>query len=101
MTRFAYFEGSIVPMEQAKVSIAVHAFNYGTACFEGIRAYWSDAEEQLFMFRPIEHYERLLRSARILMMSLGLTAQQMNDITIELLRREGFREDAYFRPIAY
>jgi branched-chain amino acid aminotransferase len=101
MTRYAYFEGKIVPMEEAKVSIAVHAFNYGTGCFEGIRAYWSEAEGRLLIFRPIEHYERLLRSARLLQMQLDLTAQQMTDITIELLRKEGFREDAYIRPLAY
>lgn len=101
MTRYAYFEGQIVPMEEAKVSIAVHAFNYGTGCFEGIRAYWSQTESRLLIFRPMEHYERLLRSARLLQMQLNLTAQQMTDITIELLRREGFREDAYIRPLAY
>jgi len=101
MTRYAYFEGAIVPMEQAKISIATHAFNYGTACFEGLRAYWSEAESRLLVFRPLEHYERLLRSARILQIALPFTAGEMTDITIELLRLEGFREDAYIRPLAY
>lgn len=101
MTRYAYFEGAIVPMEQAKVSIATHAFNYGTACFEGIRAYWSEAERRLLIFRPLEHYERLLRSARILQISLPFTATEMTDITVELLRLEEFHEDAYIRPLAY
>jgi branched-chain amino acid aminotransferase len=101
MTRYAYFGGQFVPADQAKVSIATHAFNYGTACFEGLRAYWSEPAQQLFIFRPIEHYERLLRSARLLLMDVGLTAQQMTDITVELLRKEGFREDTYIRPLAY
>jgi branched-chain amino acid aminotransferase len=78
-----------------------HAFNYGTGCFEGIRAYWNEQEGQLYVFRLREHFERMLRSARILRMQLPYTAEELSEITLELLRREGFREDAYIRPLAY
>lgn len=101
MTRHAYFEGEFVPIEQAKVSIMTHAFNYGTGCFEGIRAYWNEEEEQLLIFRAVEHYQRLLRSARILFMDVPLTALDLTNLTVELLRMEGFREDAYIRPLVY
>jgi branched-chain amino acid aminotransferase len=43
MPRFAFFGGEFVPIEQAQVSIMTHAFNYGTGCFEGIRAYYRPA----------------------------------------------------------
>ena len=62
--KYAFFEGRIVPIGQAKVSIMTHAFNYGTGCFEGIRAYWNDTEEQLYIFRMREHYERFLPLCR-------------------------------------
>ncbi len=100
-TRFAFFEGAIVPIAQARVSIMTHAFNYGTGCFEGIRAYWNQEEQQLYVFRMLEHYERLHRSCRILHCQLGYSAEQLSDITLELLRREDYHEDAYIRPIVY
>ncbi|MGQ9683952.1 MAG: branched-chain amino acid transaminase [Anaerolineae bacterium] len=101
MTRFAYFEGAIVPIEEARVSIMTQSFSYGTGCFEGIRAYWNAEEEQLFLFRLREHYERLHRSARLLHCQVAQSPQELCDITVDLLRREGFREDVYVRPIVY
>jgi branched-chain amino acid aminotransferase len=101
VTRYAFFQGAIVPIEQAQISIMNHAFNYGTGCFEGIRAYWNPTEAQLFVFRLLEHYQRLLQSARILMMSPKYTAEQLSAVTLELLRREGYQTDAYLRPLAY
>lgn len=101
MPRFAVFEGRLAPIEEAKVSIMTHAFNYGTGCFEGIRAYWNTEREQLYVFRLREHFERMLRSCRILRIQLPYTAEQMSNMTIELLRKEGYREDTYIRPLAY
>lgn len=101
MPKFAYFEGKIVPFGEAKVSIMTHAFNYGTGAFEGIRAYWNEAQEQLFVVRLRDHYRRLLQSTKVLRMQFDLSADQMSDLTIELLRREGYREDVYIRPLAY
>ena len=101
MATVAYFRGELVPIEQANVSVMTHALNYGTGVFEGIRAYWNAGQQQLYVFRLREHYERLLRSARTLHMKLGLDVDEMCGITLNLLRREGFREDAYVRPLAY
>ena len=101
MPRFAFFGGEFVPIEQAQVSIMTHAFNYGTGCFEGIRAYWSKEEEQLLVFRLAEHYRRLHRSVHILRIALPYSVEQLGEITLELLRREGYRQDAYIRPLAY
>ncbi|MEJ5198675.1 MAG: branched-chain amino acid transaminase, partial [Anaerolineae bacterium] len=51
--------------------------------------------------RLLDHYRRMLQSTKLLRMELGLTAEQMSDLTVELLRREGYREDVYIRPLAY
>ena len=101
MTKYAFFGGEFVPIEKAKVSIMTHALHYGTGCFEGIRAYWNEEEEQLFIFRMREHYERFQRSHRILMISLPYSVDDLCQMTVELLRREKFTRDAYIRPLAY
>lgn len=99
--QYAFFDGQFVRIEEAKVSIMTHALNYGTGCFEGIRAYWNDEEQQLYIFRVAEHYTRLHNSCRILLIDLPYTVERLGDLTVELLRREGFREDTYIRPLAY
>jgi branched-chain amino acid aminotransferase len=101
MPKFAFFCGDFVPIEEAKVSVMTHALNYGTGCFEGIRAYWSDEEEQLLIFRTAEHYQRLHKSVRILHMDLAYSVEQLGEITVELLRREGYRHDVYIRPLVF
>ena len=101
MTQLAFFKGQIVPIEDAKISIMTHAFNYGTGCFEGIRAYWNENEKQLYVFKLVEHYERFLRSSRILLMNLPFSAERLAEITVELVRKEGYREDTYIRPLAF
>jgi branched-chain amino acid aminotransferase len=98
---YAFFDGRFVRIEEAKVSIMTHALNYGTGCFEGIRAYWNDEEQQLYIFRMAEHFARLHNSCRILLIDLPHTIEHLGDLTVELLRREGFQEDTYIRPLAY
>lgn len=101
MPTHAFFEGQFVPIHQARVSVMTHAFNYGTGCFEGIRAYWNAEEERLLVFRMAEHYQRLHQSARILHIELPYSVQELGEITIELLQKEGYRQDTYIRPLAY
>ena len=65
----AYFEGDFVPMRDAKVSIMTHAFMYGTAVFEGIRAYWNADQGVLYGLKLREHMERIRRNAGMLLMT--------------------------------
>jgi branched-chain amino acid aminotransferase len=97
---FAYFEGEIVPIEEASVSIATHAFNYGTAVFEGIRAYLQEDGSTAVLFAR-EHYERLLRNARLVRASIPETAASLVEITLDLLRRNSHGGDVYIRPLIY
>ncbi len=99
--KYAFFEGEIVPFEDAKVSVMTHSFNYGTGVFGGLRGYWSADEEQLFIFRPHDHFERLKQSASLMRIDLPYTPQALTDILADLLRREGYRENCYVRPLAY
>jgi len=97
----AYFEGQWVPMRDAKVSIMTHAFMYGTATFEGIRAYWNADQGRLYGLKVREHVERLRQSCRILMMEDVPTVDDLTRIIVETVRRNSFREDAYIRPSFY
>jgi branched-chain amino acid aminotransferase len=101
LPKLAFFKNQYVPYSEAKIGVLTHAFNYGTAVFGGIRGYWNSEEEQLFVFRPIDHFQRFLNSARLLLMELNQTPESLTDITLELLNQEGYREDIYIRPIAY
>lgn len=97
----AFFRGEFVPVSEAKVTVMTHALHYGTAVFEGIRGNWNEEEGVIFIFRPREHYERLIQGARILRMHLPYSAEELVRITVELLERSPFREDVYIRPILF
>lgn len=98
---WAFFHGEFVPLADAKINVMTHAFNYGTAVFEGVRAYWNAEHEQLFGLDLLDHFQRMHRSARLLQLELRHTPEELVGITVELLRRDGLREDAYIRPICY
>ncbi len=96
-----YFEGAWVPMREAKVSVMTHAFMYGTATFEGIRAYWNVDQGRLYGLRLREHVERLRQSCRILLMEGVPSVDELTGLIVETVRRNGFREDVYIRPSFY
>ncbi|WP_119071817.1 branched-chain amino acid transaminase [Aggregatilinea lenta] len=98
---YAFFKGKIVPIDEAKVSVMTHALNYGTGAFGGVRAYWNPEDEDLYLFRPLDHFRRVLNSAKLLLMDLPYTPESMLDILLQLLRKEGYRQDVYIRPLIY
>lgn len=96
-----FMNGEFVPAERGVVSVRTHAFAYGTSCFEGIRGYWNAQEQQVYLFRAREHYERLLRSCQVLQISLPYSADELVELSLELIRRNEQRQDVYLRPVAY
>jgi len=98
---YAYFQGGIVPLSEAKIGVMTHAFNYGTAVFEGIRGNWNADDKTLYLFRLREHYERLAQSCKILMLDLKESVDELCELTLEIAERSGFQEDVYIRPLVY
>jgi branched-chain amino acid aminotransferase len=96
-----YFEGQFVPMRDAKVSIMTHAFMYGTAVFEGIRAYWNEEHGKLYGLFIREHMERIRRNAGILLMDDLPSVDELVDLVIQVAARNNLREDLYIRPSFY
>ena len=101
LPKHAFFLGKIVPYSEAKVGVATHAFNYGTAVFGGLRGYWNEEKKKLFVFRPMDHYRRFLNSCRLLCMEFDHTPESLTQLTLELLRKDNYQQDIYIRPLAY
>ncbi len=101
MPPIAFINNEFVPIDEARVSIRTNALQYGTGIFEGIRTYWNAQHKQLFVFKMAEHYERLLNNCRVLRLQVGKDVKELCDITLELVRKNEHREDAYIRPLAY
>ncbi len=98
---YAYFRGEYVPAKDANINILTQALHYGTAAFGGIKANWDEEKPQFCIFRMKDHYHRQLNACKMLNMHLPHSAQDMADITVETVRRTGFRETVYCRPLAY
>jgi len=96
-----YFEGAYVPLRDAKVSVMTHAFMYGTATFEGIRAYWNEEEGVLYGLKLREHMERIRKNAGMLLMTDLPSVDQLVGIVVEVARRNHFQTDVYLRPCFY
>ena len=98
---WAFFDGDYVPLEEAKISVATHAFNYGTGVFEGIRGYWNADHEQVYVVKLLDHFRRMARSAHMIRITLPKPPEGLAEIAVELVRRGEYHEDVYIRPIAY
>lgn len=96
-----YHNGKYMPYGDAKVGLLTHGLNYGTGCFEGIRGYWNESQGQLYLFRLKEHFDRLRRSAGLLLISVQETTADLCAIAIELVRANNLRQAVYVRPLVF
>jgi len=97
----AFFEGQYVPRDQANINIMTHAFNYGTAVFEGVRGNWNADQGELYLFKIEEHVRRIRQSAKIMRMELNYTDEEVCEILLQVARQSGYEEDVYLRPMVY
>lgn len=101
MKEYVFLNGKYIEADKAMIPVRTHAFLYGTGVFEGIRAYYNDEEKQLYIFRMKEHYERMLRSGKIMFMNSPYTIEEYMAQTKELLKKNGYKQDVYLRPTLY
>jgi branched-chain amino acid aminotransferase len=94
---FIWMNGELVRWEDAKVHVLTHALHYGSAVFEGVRAY--ETERGTAVFRHRDHLERLERSAAMYYMELPFTLERLREATHELIKVNNLRS-CYVRPIA-
>ncbi|RLT38344.1 MAG: branched-chain amino acid transaminase [Chloroflexi bacterium] len=100
-TPMAFFRGQIVPLEQANINVMTHAFNYGTAVFEGVRGNWNAEQNELYLFRVEDHVKRIRQSAKIMRMGLRFNDEETANIIQQVVEKSGFKEDVYVRPMIY
>lgn len=98
---YAFFRDSFVPIESANVNIRTHAFMYGTAVFEGIRAYWNNNKKELYIFRLNEHFLRMSESMKIMHLDSKYSVDELCKIVVDLLKKNSPETDTYVRPCAY
>ena len=101
LSKHAFFEGRIIPLSEAKINIATHGFLYGTAVFGGMRAYWNEEKKRLFVFRPFDHFRRLLNSGKMMAMDIPYDEESLTQLTLDILRADDWKEDVYLRPTIY
>ena len=96
-----FFNGRFVPLAEANISIATHALHYGTGTFEGLRGYWVEEKEQLYILKLSEHVDRFFRSCNVLRIQPPFSEDEFAGYVTELVRSNGWRSDVYIRPIAF
>lgn len=99
--RIIYLDGKFVLENKAVVPVTAHGLNYGTGVFEGIRAYYNENEEALFVFRLEDHYKRLLDSCKILCLTPDLSVPELCKVTVKLIQKNFIQTDMYIRPLAF
>lgn len=99
--RLIHLNGKLVAYKDARIHVQSCAVKYGTAVFEGLRAYWNDEAQELFVFRLREHVERLFTSLRLMRLAPDFTVREIGAWILETLRGNGLREDVHIRVLAY
>lgn len=87
-----------IKASEAKTDLYSQTFHYGNGVFEGIRSY--DTPKGVKVFKPKEHYERLIYSAEKMGIKFDYTVEELTDYTYQLLEKNNFK-NAYIRPLVY
>jgi len=98
---YAFFQGKVVPVENAQVNIQTNALQYGTGIFGGIRGYYNKKESYISIFRLHDHMSRFVNSLKILGESIEYSKNELINITTELMKKNAPKTDTYVRPFAY
>ena len=101
MKEYIFINGKFTEAEKAVIPVRTHAFLYGTSVFEGIRAYHNTEDNQMYIFRPKEHFERLIQSAKIMLMKSPYSIEEYIKQVKELLKKNRYEKDVYIRPTLY
>jgi branched-chain amino acid aminotransferase len=98
---YAWLDGEVVPWEACVLHGRTQGAFWGANVFEGVRAYWVEADRQLAMFRLDDHLARLRRSMKCLHMPLRYSDEEIRGACLDLLRANEFEEDVHVVVVAY
>lgn len=99
--RRIWFKGEILNVNNAKINVLAPTSQFGLNVFEGIPCYWNEEEQQLFAFRLKEHYERLLRSAKLIQIDCKYSVDELTKAFIEVIKENEYKEDLSVRQTLF
>lgn len=99
--RFIWYKREIVNVNDAKVNILAPTTQFGLNVFEGIPCYWNEKEKQMYAFRLNEHYERLLRSAKLIQINCPYTKEELKTALIDVVKANEYDENISVRQTLF
>jgi branched-chain amino acid aminotransferase len=99
--KFVWFDGAVVPWDEARVHVSTATVLRGGNVFEGVRAYWNADERELYIFRNDDHMARLWNSAKIMRMMVPWTKEQLTQAQLDVIRANAFEDTVWFRLSLY
>ncbi|MEM9138221.1 MAG: branched-chain-amino-acid transaminase [Pseudomonadota bacterium] len=99
--RLIWFKGDLMPAVDAKVQVLSPTAQFGLNVFEGIRGYWSDTAQELYLFRLKEHLDRLFDSCRLIGITCPYSAAQIEEAIVATLRANDYRADIAVRATVF
>ena len=99
--RFIWYKGEIVNVNDAKINILAPTAQFGLNVFEGIPCYWNDEEKQLYAFRLDDHYNRLLRSARLIQINCPYSKDDFQKALIDVIKANEYDENLSVRQTLF
>ncbi|RXK12609.1 branched chain amino acid aminotransferase [Halarcobacter mediterraneus] len=98
--KYIWMDGEFVNWQDAKVHVLSHTLHYGNGAIEGTKAYKTH-DGRCAIFKLEEHTKRLINSAKMTLIDVPFTADELNEAQIELLQKNELFEGAYIRPLVY
>ena len=98
---YIWLNGDLIPWEDARVHVTALGTAAMTSCFEGIRGYWNEDHRKLYVFRLLDHLQRLQKSMKILRMGLTYSNTELSEGALELVRMCEWQQDIYITVLAF
>ena len=99
--RLIWFKGELLNVNDAKINVLAPTAQFGLNVFEGIPCYWNEKKKQLFAFRLDDHYDRLLRSAKLLEIDCPYTKEEMKKALIDVVKANEYEENLSVRQTLF
>lgn len=99
--RLIWFKGEIIHVNEAKINVLAPTSQFGLNVFEGIPCYWNDDDQQLYAFRLEDHYNRLIRSARLLQIDCPFNKEQLKTAFLDVIKANEYDENLSVRQTLF
>lgn len=99
--RRIWFKGEVLNVNDAKINVLAPTSQFGLNVFEGIPCYWNENEQQLYAFRLAEHYQRLVKSARLLQIDCPYSTDNLTNALIDVIKANDYTENLSVRQTLF